>query len=90
MARGTFQVTLTVEPAPEPLAVASPEDLGQVGAPFLNPALMITGGTPPYTVSVTGGALPDGVAIDANGNFSGTKNAAGSFDVTVEVADSQG
>ena len=88
---GNFNVTLTVSPAPPPpLAVASPEDLGPVGGPLANPGLIITGGTPPYVVGNVQGALPDGVTINSDGTFSGVPGTAGSFDITVDVADSLG
>lgn len=92
MAKGTFQVVLTVEPALVPLAVASPEDLGPVGGPLVTTALGITGGTPPYTVTLdpASGPLPEGVGLNADGTFSGTPTTAGSFTVTVDVADSLG
>ena len=89
--KGTFSVTLNVEPAPPPpLAVASPEDLGTVGGPLLTPGLVISGGTPPYTVSNVQGTLPAGVTINPDGTFAGLPTAAGAFDVTVDVADSLG
>ena len=90
MAKGTFTVTFTVEPAPPPpLAVASPEDLGVVGAE-LPASVAISGGVPPYTVTNVQGTVPPGVAINADGTLSGHTTAAGSFDVTFDVADSVG
>ena len=87
--KGSFSVTLTVEPAQEPLAVVSPEDLGPVGQ-LLNPGLLISGGTPPYTVTLTGGSMPDGLTLNADGTFGGTTTTPGSFDINVDVADAQG
>ena len=89
--KGVFTVTFTVEPGTAPpLAVASSEDLGQVGGPVQVPALEISGGTPPYTVALdpSSGPLPPGVSIDASGNLTGTPTQAGSFDVIVDVSDS--
>ncbi len=87
--KGSFNVTLTVEPAAEPLAVATPEDLGVVGQMLLS-GLQITGGTPPYTVTLTGGTMPDGLTLNPDGSFAGTTTAPGSFDIAVDVADSLG
>ena len=87
--KGSFSVTLTVEPAIEPLAVLSPEDLGPVGQMVLS-GLQISGGTPPYNVTLTSGAMPDGLTLNADGSFSGVTTAPGSFDITVDVADAQG
>lgn len=88
--KGTFQVTLTVEAAIPALAVAPTEDLGEVGGPLAISALEISGGTPPYTVGNIQGALPPGITINADGTFSGTTITAGSFPVSVDVADSLG
>ena len=90
MAKGTFTVTFTVEPAPAPpLAVASPEDLGVVGTP-LPAAVAISGGVPPYSVTNVQGTVPPGVSIGPDGSLSGATTTAGSFDVTFDVADSVG
>lgn len=92
MAKGTFIVTLTVgAQPPPPLAVASPEDMGDVGG--TPPAsLEITGGVPPYTVAFdpTSGPPPPGITINSDGTISGSPTQAGSFDVILDVADSLG
>ena len=93
MAKGTFTVTLTVEPeAAAPLAVGSPEDLGPVGEPSLPiSGLAITGGVPPYAVAVQDASLlPPGVTINPDGTFSGLPTAAGSYSPVVDVTDSLG
>lgn len=46
-------------------------------------------GTPPYAWSVVG-ALPDGMSINAEGQFCGTPTLVGQFPVTVRVQDSTG
>ncbi|HKR28776.1 MAG TPA: Ig-like domain repeat protein [Acidobacteriaceae bacterium] len=59
----------------------------QVGVPY-NEALTAIGGTAPYTFTLTG-TLPAGVAFNAGtATLSGTPTAAGSFPVSVTVADS--
>ncbi len=45
-------------------------------------------GTPPYTWSIAGGALPAGLSL-AGGIISGTPTTSGSFNFTVQVTDSQ-
>ena len=46
------------------------------------------GGTAPYTYSVTGGALPAGIAVATNGVVSGTPTASGNYSFIVRVQDS--
>ena len=46
-----------------------------------------SGGTTPYTFSVTGGALPSGLALSSGGVLSGTPTANGSFSFTVTAND---
>ena len=92
MAKATFTVVLTVEPAVVPLAVKGQEDLGAVGETALKAAgLEISGGTPPYSVVVQDvTALPPGVTVNPDGTFAGLPTVAGSYTVVVEVADSLG
>ncbi|WP_169055411.1 putative Ig domain-containing protein [Rhizobium sp. P44RR-XXIV] len=47
-----------------------------------------SGGTSGYTYSVTGGALPQGLALSSNGTLDGTPTAAGNFNFTVTATDS--
>ena len=50
--------------------------------------LNAAGGSPPYTWSLTGGSLPDGLGLLNSGTLSGTPSRAGSFSFTVQVSDS--
>ncbi len=54
--------------------------------PFDFPPL-VTGGTPPYAMTITGGALPPGVTL-SNNQISGTPTQAGVFPYTLQVTDS--
>ena len=47
-----------------------------------------TGGTGPYTYSVTTGALPAGLALSTAGAITGTPTAGGSFSFTITAKDS--
>ena len=54
--------------------------------PFDFPPL-VTGGTPPYAMTITWGALPPGVTL-SNNQISGTPTQAGVFPYTLQVTDS--
>jgi hypothetical protein len=52
-------------------------------------SLRASGGTSPYTWSVTAGALPDGIRLDSTrGLLNGTAGAVGTFTFTIRVTDS--
>lgn len=48
---------------------------------------VVTGGTPPYTMAISAGALPPGVTL-LNNHISGTPTQAGVFSYTLQVTDS--
>ena len=61
---------------------------GVVGAPY-NGTLTISGGTAPYTWSVSSGQLPPGLSLSAaSGAISGTPTSAGNFSFGIKVIDS--
>ena len=47
------------------------------------------GGAPPYSFSITAGALPPGLTLASSGQISGVPISCGTFGFTVEVRDSQ-
>ena len=60
---------------------------GTVGVPYTT-TITATGGTPPYTFSVSSGDLPDGLTLNATtGVISGTPTTPGAFPFTVTVTD---
>ena len=63
---------------------------GEVGVAYSN-QLTVTGGTSPFTWSVSAGTLPPGLTLNAStGLLSGTPNASGSASFTVQVVDASG
>ncbi len=101
---GTFTFTLQASdssPSPGPFTGAqtytlvvnpltlSPTTLpdGHTGASYQQ-TLTVSGGTGPYTFTLTAGALPAGLALSSAGVLSGQPTAAGSFTFTVQASDS--
>jgi hypothetical protein len=63
---------------------------GEVTAPYSD-TLTVSGGTGPYTWSVSSGSLPAGITLDSStGLLSGTPTAAGTSSFTVKVTDASG
>src|SRR4030095_3846481 len=84
-------ITFTVTDTALPPVVISTSTLPAAakGAAF-NQQLSATGGKPPYTWTVTSGALPGGLALAAaTGIISGTPSAPGSFTFIVTATDSE-
>jgi hypothetical protein len=88
--KATQQLTLTINPAPPPplafTTLTVPQGTLNVGYRYM---LAVTGGTSPYTYSVTQGTLPIGLMLSSDGVISGTPTQVGEFPFTVQVADSE-
>ncbi len=78
-------VTVTVNPAPATITIASPP-AGTVGVPYTGP-IAITGGTAPYTCTQTSGTLPAGLTLSGC-TVTGTPTTAGPGTIAVTVTDS--
>jgi uncharacterized repeat protein (TIGR03803 family) len=104
-AAGTFSFTVQVRDSESPPATAiaplsitirssltittTSLPLGTVDIPY-SATLAATGGLPPYTWSVVRGTLPSGLTLNGgSGLISGSPTAAGTFNFTVQVSDSQ-
>jgi hypothetical protein len=82
---------LTV-PAPPglPPSVTCSYPSGQVAVAYSS-SLVATGGTPPYTFSISAGSLPPGLTLNtATGAITGAPTSAGTFSDTSKVVDSLG
>lgn len=89
MAQISFTVNIVISPAAQALAaVSDPLNLtGTVGQAFTAAlASNVQGGTPPYTLVITGN-LPVGLAADASGNITGTPTTSGTTTLSVGVTD---
>jgi hypothetical protein len=86
-AQQTFTTLAPAAPAGMTLATTA-LPAGTAGAAYTG-TLSATGGTPPYTWSVTGGYLPRGLRLDrATGVISGKPIRAGTTKFTITVTDS--
>ena len=75
-------ITLTINPTTLPAAV--------VGRPYRQ-TVVASGGTAPYTYSITAGALPPGLTLNAaTGVISGTPTTLGTATFTVQARDVNG
>lgn len=54
---------------------------------YYNANLQASGGISPYNFYLTSGSLPQGLSLSTNGQISGTPQAAGNFNFTVQVRD---
>ncbi|MDW8412838.1 MAG: putative Ig domain-containing protein [Acidobacteriota bacterium] len=74
--------TITLSPATLPN--------GAVGAAYPSQTLTASGGTAPYTFSVTSGTLPPGLTLSTGGVLSGTPTTAGTYNFTITATDANG
>ena len=86
----TIVVNVTITP-PTSSIVVSPANLSAMtaGTAFTE-TLTSTGGTGPYTYSVSTGAFPTGLSISSAGVISGTPTQRGSYSVGIRSQDSLG
>ena len=81
-ASGSFGVTVVL--APVTITTTSPLPAGSVGAAYTTP-LAASGGTGTYVWSVTAGAVPTGLTLNADGTWAGTPTVANTFTFTAKA-----
>ncbi|WP_422403825.1 putative Ig domain-containing protein [Pseudomonas sp. GZD-209] len=81
-------VTVTVQ---APTVTLTPASLigATVGTAY-STTISASGGSAPYSYSLSNGSLPNGLALSPGGSLTGTPSAAGSFTFTVQAADNTG
>ena len=73
---------------PGPLSVVTSTLAGGTVGSVYSQTLSATGGTPPYGWSLLSGSLPSGLILSPTGTITGSPLTAGTFNFTVQVADS--
>src|SRR5690349_24907997 len=81
---------LTVNASIPPLQVTSSQLPGGTIGSAYSATLGASGGTSPYSWSVSSGTLPTGLSLSSSGAISGTPTVAGAFPFTVAVKDAAG
>jgi hypothetical protein len=86
----TPNVKITVGDGVPPLSITSPASAEAVMGQAFTLPMAATGGTSPYTWTVTAGALPPGLSLNpASGLLAGTPTATGAANCTLTVTDAQ-
>jgi Putative Ig domain/Bacterial Ig-like domain (group 2) len=84
----TRSFTINVAATPPPLAITTTSLPSITPGMAYNATLSASGGIPPYTWSITAGALPAGLTLSPAGVIAGTPTTQGTFSFTILVADS--
>ncbi|RSL19413.1 putative Ig domain-containing protein [Edaphobacter aggregans] len=82
----TTSFSITVNPPPVAITTTA-LSASTVGSAYTQP-VAASGGTTPYTFSLSSGSLPTGLTLSSAGIISGTPTAAGASTFTLKVTDS--
>ena len=87
MATDTWSYTIeSASPSAPTIDTTSPLATRAQGT-FFSQTLSASGGTSPYTWSMTAGSLPPGTSLSSAGVFSGTPSVSGPFNFTAKIVD---
>jgi large repetitive protein len=73
-----------------PVSITTSQLVNATAGTAYSASLAASGGTPPYTFTVSAGSLPPGLTMNPGGQISGTPTAAGNSSFTVRAADNAG
>jgi Domain of unknown function (DUF4082)/Bacterial Ig domain/Putative Ig domain/Immunoglobulin domain len=79
--------SLTVNAASSTLQITTSSLPGATLSGAYNATLAASGGTTPYSWSLSSGSLPTGLSLSSSGSLTGTPSILGSFPFTVQVKD---
>jgi hypothetical protein len=79
----------TIQPSQPPTIANTSLPQGQVGSSYSSP-LTASGGTQPYSWSISTGAPPAGITLTSDGQLAGVPGSAGTASFTVSVKDAAG
>jgi hypothetical protein len=83
----TSNCSITIAPVTQTLKLTCPTGTGTVGSAYSS-STVASGGTAPYTYSVSSGALPAGLTLNTStGAITGTPTKAGTYSFTLMVVD---
>jgi len=84
---GTASVTVTAPSQQPPLTITTTGLTAVSSGIAYSANLKATGGTAPYTWSLTSGTLPSGITLQGSGSISGVSTKTGQFTFTVQASD---
>ena len=82
----TAAVTINPDQSQKLQITTSGLEQGQLGEPY-GVAFAASGGTQPYSWSISAGNLPPGITFNASGDLAGTPTSTGTYNMTVVVTD---
>jgi hypothetical protein len=84
----TKSLSITITAVIPPVQITSSTLAGGQVSTAYSASLAASGGTTPYSWSLSAGSLPAGLSLNAAGQITGTPTASGTTNFTVRVADS--
>ncbi len=84
----TKSAAATVTVTPPPVIITTTALSSATAGTAYSNTLTATGGTTPFTWTLSSGSLPSGITVQSAGSISGTTTQSGTFNITIQVADS--